>query len=60
MKYSDVNPAPLPNDQAIHIILYGLLIYLSVYCTFAPNKVAQIAFYDIKIFYYGAKIIFAP
>jgi hypothetical protein len=26
---------------------------------FAPNKVAQIAFCDIKIFYYGAKIIFA-
>jgi len=27
---------------------------------FAPNKVAQIAFCDIKTFYYGAKIIFAP
>ena len=39
------------NNQAIHIILYGLLLYLSVHCTFAPNKVAQIAFCDIKIFY---------
>jgi hypothetical protein len=39
------------NDQAIHIILYGLLLYLSVYCTFAPNKMAQITFCDIKTFY---------